>query len=383
MIWADGRAYQPACDAHVKNTQERLTKKNGSWAELAGVQDFSNVVDLVSSTVYPDLERKPGGPDNWIEQVGGLPDYIERIAKHLHYERGYTISRAIATAVNTVKRWATGGAVAVGRPERVTPATAAKAAKALAEWEAKKARARALPGTPRGSGRRRDLANTPGTVGQPGVVIDLALTKDGRQSFKRQGKWGHGFVPLDEAAKRAKAKGSPIAAKRIERLYSKVRARKVKPTKQEVVQSEGGGSQRVNDVAQLTRTPLKDASQSQRTKLDNKELSKGGGRTKRSIKAWADVPESQKTIRNGKRYVLVTFNGKQQLTEWVGPNENTVQTANLGDRILKNITEAQMAKLTSGQLRRLLRVPGQDPTTKTRIYAYIKKLQDQDKGRRT
>jgi hypothetical protein len=30
------------------------------------------------------LERKPGGPDNWIERQGGLPNYIERIAVHLH-----------------------------------------------------------------------------------------------------------------------------------------------------------------------------------------------------------------------------------------------------------------------------------------------------------
>lgn len=111
---------------------------------------------MVNSRAYPGLERKPGGPDNWVEQVGGLPDYIERIAKHLHYEQGYPISRAIAAAVNTVKRWARGGTVAPhGDPngKHVSPATAAKAAAALAEWEAKKARARALPGTPRG-GRR-------------------------------------------------------------------------------------------------------------------------------------------------------------------------------------------------------------------------------------
>lgn len=102
----------------------------------------------VPSSVYPGLERKPGGPDNWVEQTGGLPSYIERIAKHLHYEQGYSVSRAIATAVNTVKRWAAGGAVAVGRPERVTPKTAALAARALAEFKAKAARARAMPGTP-------------------------------------------------------------------------------------------------------------------------------------------------------------------------------------------------------------------------------------------
>lgn len=100
------------------------------------------VMDLVSSAVYPGLERKPGGPDNWVEATGGLPSYIERIAKHLHYERGYSISHAIATAVNTVKRWAAGGLVAEhGTTQRVSAKTQALAAKAVAEWESKKARA--------------------------------------------------------------------------------------------------------------------------------------------------------------------------------------------------------------------------------------------------
>lgn len=96
---------------------------------------------MVSSRVYPGLERKPGGPDNWVEAAGGLPDYIERIAKHLHYEKGMSIQHAIATAVNTVKRWARMGKVAkYGDPnkKRVSAATAAKAAAAVAQWEAKK-----------------------------------------------------------------------------------------------------------------------------------------------------------------------------------------------------------------------------------------------------
>lgn len=111
----------------------------------------------VSSRVYPGLERKPGGPDNWVEQEGNLPPYIERIAKHLHYEQGRTISAAIATAINTVKRWARGGAVTkTGTTQRVSKATQAKAAAALADWERKKAAARARPNKPgRRTGRGR------------------------------------------------------------------------------------------------------------------------------------------------------------------------------------------------------------------------------------
>ena len=87
-------------------------------------------VSKVSSRVYPSLERKPG-KQNWVDHAGGLPDYIERIAKHLHYERGFPIGRAIATAVNRCRLWAAGGG-------GVNADTRAKAQKALAQWEAKK-----------------------------------------------------------------------------------------------------------------------------------------------------------------------------------------------------------------------------------------------------
>lgn len=89
----------------------------------------------VSSTVYPKLERVPG-IQNWVDKVGGLPEYIERIAKHIHYEHGKDISTAIAMAVNTVKKWTTGFNNNGGK---LTQATVAKAKAALAQWEAKKA----------------------------------------------------------------------------------------------------------------------------------------------------------------------------------------------------------------------------------------------------
>jgi len=98
-----------------------------------------------SSKSHPSLERAPGKADNWVEKAGGLPPYIERIAKHLHSDKGMTISHAIATAVNTVKRWCQGGTVSkTSGPEKsqgVTPQTKAKACAAVAQWNAKKAKA--------------------------------------------------------------------------------------------------------------------------------------------------------------------------------------------------------------------------------------------------
>jgi len=79
------------------------------------------------------LERAPGKRDNWVEIAGSLPPYIEHIAQALHERRGMTISHAIATAINRVKRWAAG-------LDGVSAKTKAKAIKALAEWTALKAK---------------------------------------------------------------------------------------------------------------------------------------------------------------------------------------------------------------------------------------------------
>jgi hypothetical protein len=79
------------------------------------------------------LAKVPGN-QNWLEEkaVGGLPEYICRIARAIHRgDASKTISQVIAIAVSRVKVWAGGGG-------GVTAKTRAKAAKAVAEWEAKK-----------------------------------------------------------------------------------------------------------------------------------------------------------------------------------------------------------------------------------------------------
>lgn len=68
--------------------------------------------------------------DNWVDRKGGLPNYICRIARAVK-RSGRSTSQAIAIAVSRVKKWAGGGG-------DVTAKTRAKAAKALAQWEAMK-----------------------------------------------------------------------------------------------------------------------------------------------------------------------------------------------------------------------------------------------------
>ena len=135
-----------------------------------------------SSRSHKPLTNKPD-KTNWVEKAGGLPSYIERIARHLVADSGMSQSHAIAAAVNTVKRWAAGGG-------DVTPATKAKAAKALAEWEAKKAGTRAS----------RGLSVVPDqTESQRGVLLELAA----RYSDRRSGVSGTtAGLAVDELARR-------------------------------------------------------------------------------------------------------------------------------------------------------------------------------------
>ena len=64
---------------------------------------------------------------NWVENAGGLPNYICHIAKGI-MKSGKSKSQAIAIAVSRCKVWAAGG-------DDVDADTRAKAAKAVAEWE--------------------------------------------------------------------------------------------------------------------------------------------------------------------------------------------------------------------------------------------------------
>jgi len=87
------------------------------------------------------LERSP--KVNWIEAAGGLPPYIERIALHLHNQKGMSISHAIATAVNAAKKMCLTGDLNWPGLQQVNPGSRAEACAAVARWEAMKAAAKA------------------------------------------------------------------------------------------------------------------------------------------------------------------------------------------------------------------------------------------------
>lgn len=70
-----------------------------------------------------------GTGNNWVTKRGGLPDYIRAVAHSLQGD--HTESEAIQLAIGAIQRWARGEG-------NVTPATRARAAAALTQWEAMK-----------------------------------------------------------------------------------------------------------------------------------------------------------------------------------------------------------------------------------------------------
>lgn len=95
-------------------------------------EDFDLVrltmVELTTSSA--SLDRSP--KKNWVENSGNLPPYVRKLARAIEKD-GHDLSSAISIAIGRIKNWAKGG-------DGVDADTVAKSAKALAQWEALKAK---------------------------------------------------------------------------------------------------------------------------------------------------------------------------------------------------------------------------------------------------
>jgi hypothetical protein len=106
------------------------------FAELADDGDPTAGLDLTDEDV-DDADFA-----NWVTKAGGLPPYIKRIQKHLE-RKGMTESRAIATAVNVVKKMCATGDTNFPGKQEVNAGSRAQACAAVARWEAMKKQAKA------------------------------------------------------------------------------------------------------------------------------------------------------------------------------------------------------------------------------------------------
>jgi hypothetical protein len=115
---------------------ERIELPSDAELEAAIIEESKALTITPGGRVGDDARLgTPGGRQNWVDRAGGLPRYIRIVANALR-RRGMSTSRAIAVAVATMRRWARGGG-------KVSPKVRAAAARAVAQWEAMRARARA------------------------------------------------------------------------------------------------------------------------------------------------------------------------------------------------------------------------------------------------
>jgi len=125
---------------------------------------------------------------SWVSQQGGLPPYIERIARHLETERGMDRSRAIATAVNTAKRMASNpdGSFWPG-VQGVNVGSRREAATAVAQWEAMKAAA---------AGRREKRRNLVESRERPSLgAVEERSAPIEAPPLRVEGNTLHGLIP--------------------------------------------------------------------------------------------------------------------------------------------------------------------------------------------
>ena len=117
--------------------------KAGDFSDGTSLVNLGRNMSLELSMLEEDLQdielgRLNWSPrKNWIEIVNGdLPKFITDVAIGIMRGTGYPRERAIPIAISRIKVWARGGG-------GVNADTVAKAAAALAAWEALKAKAAA------------------------------------------------------------------------------------------------------------------------------------------------------------------------------------------------------------------------------------------------
>lgn len=113
------------------NAREELRKElSPDEIVLSAVDELNlQLIQLTAKGEEPcSLAKSPGDHDNWVEEAGGLPNYICNVAKHMP---GPTTSAKIAQAISTIKRW-------IADPD-TSAETKAKATAAIAQWEKMKA----------------------------------------------------------------------------------------------------------------------------------------------------------------------------------------------------------------------------------------------------
>lgn len=139
--WRPDRATRELLEwARDARSREQQAAALAELEELGGMSPLEMVAWLQGEAEV-DLFLASEGGFNWVDDAGGLPGYIHRIADHLK-GKGMEESRAIATAVNAAKKMCATGDTSLPGKQEINPGSQAEACAAVAEWEAKKAKAK-------------------------------------------------------------------------------------------------------------------------------------------------------------------------------------------------------------------------------------------------
>jgi len=224
-IQAFGRAKNPAAaKAHIIRRARALGR-----ADLIPPKWLNKKTDLGrgmdhSSKVHPGLDRSP--KENWVDEEGGLPPYIDRIAKHLESDQHMSREEAIATAVNTAKKMCATGDLNFPGKQNVNAGSRAEACNAVRQWEKMKANRgigrsskKVVPkGKPRDLSRSIDLAagsmvgktvRTEAGARRFGVPIGTVVTRDLEEQMKKRMEHNKRMRMQQRAQRPAKASAVP------------------------------------------------------------------------------------------------------------------------------------------------------------------------------
>lgn len=194
----------------------------------------------IASTVHQPTVG-PGGPGLFHMKGAQLPAYIQHVANELK-KKGKTESQAVSMAIGIIKNWAHGHD---GKGGKVSAQVQAAAQKALAEWNALRAKAKATPNKggskSMSTSEKRELLSIlladGATPEQAARAIRLAATPKHERAAGRRAlaKKGHalpdGSFPIPnkaylKKAKKAIGRASPSKKAKVRRLIKK-RARQL------------------------------------------------------------------------------------------------------------------------------------------------------------
>ncbi|AYD86756.1 hypothetical protein SEA_MICRODON_9 [Streptomyces phage Microdon] len=281
-----------------------------------------------------------------------LPGFVREVARAL-MRNGKSKSQAIQIAIGQIKKWARGG-------EGVNADTVAKAQKALAQWEAAKAKARATP-------NKSDHSNPVYAPGQR--VVFLANAPEGKGGKKAPAKkeardgtkgslppgatgWKHGWIPVDSSGKAVGPAQKPKWLQDAEAKHKAAGGRTAEAIEAEKLKNaQDARKRKAEEPAKKAKAAKEKAEREAAAKKRKAEAAKHKAEAEKTRKEKAEARAKEQKAKAREQQIQAAY--RQALTDRKNGRELSEQ-----QRRVVAYVEAQQKK-ESGKLRRV-DVPGAD-----------------------